>query len=64
MLIKFTIFNGCQESYEFNTDTIKGGMILEKFLVNKDKDEIYIVPMLMSKDGTFRHGGAILEKKA
>ena len=63
MLIKFTIFNNGQESYEFDTDTIKGGMVLDKFLVSSDKDGIYIVPMLMSKDGTFRQGGDVLERK-
>lgn len=47
MKIKFTLFNGGQEDYEFDTQSLKKSEKLNKFLINKDENgKIYIVPMV------------------
>lgn len=61
MKIKFTIFNNGQERYEFDLDQLEEGEQLSHFLINKDKDGIYILPMISYKETTF-YPGDILEK--
>lgn len=48
MKINFTVFNNGQEHYIFDTDTLlkDKGEELYKFLINRDEDGIYIVPMI------------------
>jgi len=61
MKICFTIFNNEPEDFVFDTDSLESEVSLEKFLINKDKDGIYILPML--NEGCMRYGGQILEKQ-
>jgi hypothetical protein len=61
MKIKMTIFNGGQEHYEFDTDTLKEGESFDKFLVSKDQNErIYVVPMIKYGENCY-YPGPVLE---
>lgn len=62
MKIKFTAFNGGQEHFEFDVDSLEEGEKLEKFLLSKDEHgKIYVVPMIHYK-GNSVYPGPVLEK--
>lgn len=61
MIIKFTAFNGGQEHFKFDTDSLGKGEELEKFLLDTDDGKIYIVPMVM-KDKIIHYPLPVLER--
>ncbi len=62
MKIKFTLFNGGQEYYEFDTDSLKPGEEIDRFLINTDENgKMYILPMICFKKYT-RYPTDILDR--
>lgn len=63
MKINFTIFNGCQEHCEWDSDTLEKNEELLKFVVSKDPKSgiIDIMPIILYKK-IKSYGGPFLTK--